>query len=56
MFLLLLLTYFTLFSSVSIVDIEQANVRWVKTSQKNKSYYEITLEADVQGYSFKQVF
>ena len=55
MFLLLLLIYFTLFSSVSIVDLDYVNVSWVKTIQKKKSYYEINLRADVRGCSLKQV-
>ena len=56
MFLLLLLTYFTLFSSVSFGDFEYVNVSWIKTIRKKKSYYEIALGADVQGCSLKQVF
>ena len=35
-FLLLVLTYFTLFSSVSIADLEYVNVSWVKTIQMKK--------------------
>ena len=57
MFLLLLLTYFTLFSSVSFVEFEYVNVSWVKNIQKKKSYYERTLgAADVQVCSLKQMF
>ena len=53
--LLLLSTYFTLFC-VSFVDFEWVNVSWIKNIQKKKSYYEITLGADVQWCSLKQVF
>ena len=51
-----LLTYCTLFSSVSTADFEYVNVSWVKTIQKKQSYCEIILRADVQGCSLKEVF
>ena len=47
------LTYFTLFSNVSIVDFELVNFGWVKTIQKKKTYCEKTLRAGVRGPEMK---